>query len=423
MSRKGLDVGALGPRRALRRARAGHRRAPRGERRRGHRAHPRAAPPRALRVPRARRPRPRRRAPARRGRHPRRRAHGRHRQPRRAAPRAHPAAAHRGARAGGLRAHRAHRHRPRRGAADAPAGRARGGRAARPPPGVPGHPDHLRRRGARPHRRPLGGPARARRERGARWRSRPSRGCSPSAPRASAPRSTARSGWTSRACTSPTRCSPTSPRRSPRRCAPSSTPMSRSAKRSGPSTRPWTTSRGRAGPTPVAQLRASREATVTLVSCGVLYSPRHGPLVPRTGMLQGLHVTAANGALTLRRGDDPGGGAPPRAPPTRWPGSTSAGSSPWAWPRRETSTPRASRAAWPASCACRRAFTRSASGTSPTRSPRASRAPGWCASRGPSSSGKTTFLKRLSVQLQVAGINPVGLSLDDYYVDRAKHAA
>lgn len=38
---------------------------------------------------------------------------------------------------------------------------------------------------------------------------------------------------------------------------------------------------------------------------------------------------------------------------------------------------------------------------------------------GPSSSGKTTFLKRLSVQLQVMGIRPVGLSLDDYYVDRA----
>jgi uridine kinase len=37
---------------------------------------------------------------------------------------------------------------------------------------------------------------------------------------------------------------------------------------------------------------------------------------------------------------------------------------------------------------------------------------------GPSSSGKTTFLKRLSVQLQVAGLRPVGLSIDNYYVDR-----
>ncbi len=39
---------------------------------------------------------------------------------------------------------------------------------------------------------------------------------------------------------------------------------------------------------------------------------------------------------------------------------------------------------------------------------------------GPSSSGKTTFLKRLSIQLQVNGLNPKCISLDDYYVDREK---
>ncbi|MBW1807521.1 MAG: nucleoside kinase [Deltaproteobacteria bacterium] len=37
---------------------------------------------------------------------------------------------------------------------------------------------------------------------------------------------------------------------------------------------------------------------------------------------------------------------------------------------------------------------------------------------GPSSSGKTTFLKRLSVQLEVDGLKPVGLSIDNYYVNR-----
>jgi uridine kinase len=37
---------------------------------------------------------------------------------------------------------------------------------------------------------------------------------------------------------------------------------------------------------------------------------------------------------------------------------------------------------------------------------------------GPSSSGKTTFSKRLSIQLRVNGVRPVALSLDDYYVDR-----
>lgn len=37
---------------------------------------------------------------------------------------------------------------------------------------------------------------------------------------------------------------------------------------------------------------------------------------------------------------------------------------------------------------------------------------------GPSSSGKTTFAKRLSIQLRVNGVRPVALSLDNYYVNR-----
>ena len=39
---------------------------------------------------------------------------------------------------------------------------------------------------------------------------------------------------------------------------------------------------------------------------------------------------------------------------------------------------------------------------------------------GPSSSGKTTTCKRLSVQLICNGIHPVDISLDDYFVDREK---
>lgn len=37
---------------------------------------------------------------------------------------------------------------------------------------------------------------------------------------------------------------------------------------------------------------------------------------------------------------------------------------------------------------------------------------------GPSSSGKTTFAKRLSVQLRVNGLSPVAISVDNYFVDR-----
>lgn len=39
---------------------------------------------------------------------------------------------------------------------------------------------------------------------------------------------------------------------------------------------------------------------------------------------------------------------------------------------------------------------------------------------GPSASGKTTFSKRLMVQLAVNGLKPVMISLDDYFVDREK---
>ena len=39
---------------------------------------------------------------------------------------------------------------------------------------------------------------------------------------------------------------------------------------------------------------------------------------------------------------------------------------------------------------------------------------------GPSSSGKTTFAKRLSVQLAVCGIRPMAISTDDYFVDRVR---
>jgi uridine kinase len=37
---------------------------------------------------------------------------------------------------------------------------------------------------------------------------------------------------------------------------------------------------------------------------------------------------------------------------------------------------------------------------------------------GPSSSGKTTFAQRLSVQLRVNGLKPISISIDDFFVDR-----
>ena len=42
----------------------------------------------------------------------------------------------------------------------------------------------------------------------------------------------------------------------------------------------------------------------------------------------------------------------------------------------------------------------------------------WVLIAGPSSSGKTTFAKRLAIQLRVNGLRPVTLGTDDYFVDR-----
>ena len=39
---------------------------------------------------------------------------------------------------------------------------------------------------------------------------------------------------------------------------------------------------------------------------------------------------------------------------------------------------------------------------------------------GPSSSGKTTFMKRLYIQLRINAINPINISLDNYFVSRGK---
>ena len=39
---------------------------------------------------------------------------------------------------------------------------------------------------------------------------------------------------------------------------------------------------------------------------------------------------------------------------------------------------------------------------------------------GPSASGKTTFSKRLSIQLLAHGVAPFALSMDNYFIDREK---
>ncbi len=182
----------------------------------------------------------------------------------------------------------------------------------------------------------------------------------------------------------------------------------------------------------VALLRAAREPTVTTVTCGRVYVPRMAPLVASTGAVEGVSLAVEDGTVVLRHADGP------REPAV---GVRS----------HESVRPEGYRDAhdgmadeherWLASmgvdsvgafndaCVTGRVaeIIRVAEGFHEKRIGRladaiAARMPATrvvCVA-GPSSSGKTTFLKRLSVQLQVMGINPVGLSLDDYYVDRAR---
>ena len=130
------------------------------------------------------------------------------------------------------------------------------------------------------------------------------------------------------------------------------------------------------------------------------------------------------GARGRRRGlvdDDDGARAwtrPRRCPPARWRASSAAGSARCASRASVASTSRASTVASTSSIRVSEGFHEKNIGR--VADAIADRHLRVVAIAGPSSSGKTTFIRRLKVQLEVNGIVPVHLSLDDYYVDREK---
>lgn len=169
----------------------------------------------------------------------------------------------------------------------------------------------------------------------------------------------------------------------------------------------------------VELLETHREPTVVLVSCGRVYALRVGATVARASMLRDVRLVRRDDGAVLLTGDAP------RELDAR---------SAWAESMREHARFLATRGATSVG-----AFNRScidgqvsetirvAEGFHEKRlgkiadaiAAREGRIRVVCIA-GPSSSGKTTFIKRLRVQLQIVGIDPVGLSLDDYYVDREK---
>jgi uridine kinase len=176
-------------------------------------------------------------------------------------------------------------------------------------------------------------------------------------------------------------------------------------------------------------LRTARIATHRLVSCGEVYALSMGPLAPSTGMVQGFRLTAGDEGLALELGArDPrlaGAPATPRGHARRdGDGDMVADHQRWLASMGVTSV-----GAFNELCISGQ-VTQLIRVTEGFQEKRIGRIADLIARTrdtvriisiaGPSSSGKTTFIKRLTVQLQINGVNPLAISLDDYYVDRVK---
>ncbi|HSD18728.1 MAG TPA: cyclic nucleotide-binding protein [Anaeromyxobacter sp.] len=175
-------------------------------------------------------------------------------------------------------------------------------------------------------------------------------------------------------------------------------------------------------------LRIRRQATVRLVSCGELYALSMGPLLPSTGAMRGFGLQPCEEGLALDLGErDPrngrrAGAAAPLPPPRD--GGMVAEHQAWLESLGVTSV-----GAFNDLCISGQVsqLIRVAEGFHEKRIGRIADAIAARRDRlriiaiaGPSSSGKSTFIKRLTVQLQIDGVNPVALGLDDYYVDRER---
>jgi uridine kinase len=175
-------------------------------------------------------------------------------------------------------------------------------------------------------------------------------------------------------------------------------------------------------------LRVRRQAAVRLVSCGEVYALSMGPLLPSTGRLRGFTLSPHPDGLALELGKiDPRNGVAREAPPP--PRPAPAADMPADHQRWLSAMGVTSVGAFNDLCISGQVsqLIRVAEGFHEKRIGQIADEVAAARDRirvisiaGPSSSGKTTFIKRLTVQLQIDGVNPVGISLDDYYVDREK---
>ncbi len=178
-------------------------------------------------------------------------------------------------------------------------------------------------------------------------------------------------------------------------------------------------------------LETSTESRVRLISCGAVWLPRPGVVLPRTGMLADIHVGPHPDGLGLDFGPNVRRELVKRPISTvyletsspRYGGEMTKAEKHWLDALGITSVGSYNRAVVTGEA---RELISVAEGFQEKRLAtladeiRDRKTIRVIAVAGPSSSGKTTFLKRLRVQLEVNGIIPVGISLDDYYVDRER---
>ena len=178
-----------------------------------------------------------------------------------------------------------------------------------------------------------------------------------------------------------------------------------------------------------ALLDSWRDGTVPMVRCGSVRALRTGPLLPHAGLLAGISLSIEAAGIVLRFGPalasdaDASSELASEAQTPRYNGAMVREGARWQRSLGITSVGALDR-----TCVAGRVneIIRVAEGFHEKRigqladGIRAQANVRVITIAGPSSSGKTTFIKRLMTQLQVNGLTPRALSLDDYYVDRER---
>jgi uridine kinase len=180
-----------------------------------------------------------------------------------------------------------------------------------------------------------------------------------------------------------------------------------------------------------ALLPSRRESVVTLLSCGDTFALAGGPVVPRAGWLAGVTVVPHPHGLLMRLGEKVDRVMPAGVDPAsrelehpRYGAEMTVSERHWLERLGVTSVGHFNEhcvaGSVPELIRVAEGFHEKWIGRIADEVSSSRESVRIIAIAGPSSSGKTTFIKRLTVQLRVNGLRPREISLDDYYVDRER---